>query len=403
MPELDDDALLDALGVEVKAPVVKDFTPEEERIIAGFDEVLHWREEHGRAPQNRPPADIFERLYAVRLERLRDLENTVALLKPRDSEGLLAKQEEPVVDLDDDDLLAELGVPGPGDAGDIRTLRHVEPHEQRTAAEEVATRRPCEDFSDFETLFQDVESDLRSGARRTVRLKTRKLAAIQQGSFFIVGGQLSYVAAVSDSFTSDYGRQDRRLRVIFDNGTESDLLQRSFQRALHRDELARVVTDPDRGPLFGASPAAALLFGDDFGGEDEVSGTIYVLRSQSDDPFITKHRDLVHKIGVTTGKVETRIAGAKRQPTYLLADVEVVAEYVVANLDPTRLENVFHRLFAAAQIDLCITDRFGHPVRPREWFLMPLQMIDEAVSRIRDGSITDYEYATSEARLVPRS
>jgi len=402
MPELDDDALLDALGVEVKAPLAREYTREEERIIAGFDEVLRWSEQHGREPQNRPDSDIFERLYAVRLGRLRDLQKSVELLRARDAHGLLAKQDEPVVDLDDDDLLSELGVQGPSEAEDIRTLRHVESYEQRRAAEEVATRTPCEDFSSFESLFRDVESDLRSGVRKTVRLKTRKFEAIQQGAFFIVGGQLSYVAAVSDSFTSGYGRQDRRLRVIFDNGTESDLLQRSFQRGLHRDDLARVVTDPDRGPLFGAPLVAEPAFGDKFGDADRASGFIYVLRSKSDHPFIADHRDLIHKIGVTTKSVRTRIARAERQPTYLLADVEVVARYAVANLDATKLENVIHRLFAPAQIDLTITDRFGFPVRPREWFFVPLPVIDEAVSRIIDGTIVGYEYMKSEARLVPR-
>jgi hypothetical protein len=64
------------------------------------------------------------------------------------------------------------------------------------------------------------------------------------------------------------------------------------------------------------------------------------------------------------------------------------------------LENLFHKLFAPAQLDLTIEDRFGKPVKPREWFLVPLQAIDEAVNRIRDGSITDYIYDPKSARLV---
>ena len=112
------------------------------------------------------------------------------------------------------------------------------------------------------------------------------------------------------------------------------------------------------------------------------------------------HRALIHKIGVTGGKVEARIAGASKDATYLLADVEVVATYQLHNLNRTRMEQIFHRLFAAAQLDLTIEDRFGNPVKPKEWFLVPLQVIDEAVQRIVDGTITNVVYDPATARLV---
>ena len=142
------------------------------------------------------------------------------------------------------------------------------------------------------------------------------------------------------------------------------------------------------------------LFGDESEPDDIETGTIYVLRSLSGHPFVAEHRELIHKIGVTGGKVETRIAGADKDATYLLADVEIVATYKLHNLNRTRLENIFHRLFGAAQLDLTIADRFGHPVKPREWFLVPLLVIDEAVERIRNGSITDVVYDPQTARLV---
>lgn len=109
---------------------------------------------------------------------------------------------------------------------------------------------------------------------------------------------------------------------------------------------------------------------------------------------------MIHKIGVTGGNVEVRISGAEKDATYLLAGVEVVATYRLHNVNRTRLENIFHRLFGAAQFDLTIEDRFGNPVKPREWFLVPLHVIDEAVQRIRDGSITDVLYDPTRAQLV---
>ncbi|MGC9207914.1 GIY-YIG nuclease family protein, partial [Acidithiobacillus sp.] len=172
--------------------------------------------------------------------------------------------------------------------------------------------------------------------------------------------------------------------------TESNLLRRSLQRALYKDDTGRRLSDLDLGPLFGDTPEP----------DDIESGTIYVLRSQSTHPFVAEHRELIHKIGVTGGEVKTRIAGAEKDATYLLADVEVVATYKLHNLNRTRLENIFHRLFGAAQIDLTIEDRFGHPVKPREWFLVPLHVIDEAVQHIRDGSIVDMVYDLKSARLM---
>lgn len=405
MPELDDDDLLEALGVEVLPITTGGVSAREERLIAGFDEILQFQKRHGREPRATEDGDIFERLYGVRLARLRTLPDAVAFLSPRDSAGLLtscavAGDAGDATEPDDEGLLAALGVQGDRDADDITTLRHVESHEQRRAAEEIATRAKCQDFDKFQPLFEKVERELRAGVRKTVYLKIRALEAIRPESFFIVGGQMAYIADVTDSFTTSYDRQDSRLRVVYDNATESDLLQRSFQRALHRDELARVVTDRSLGPLFGGSHVAEPLFGQELADGDVVSGTIYVLRSRSEHPVVAEHRELVHKIGVTNGKVETRISQAKKEATYLLADVEIVATYALANINPIRLENLFHRLFSAGQLDLTINDRFGNPVRPREWFLVPLHVIDEAVSRIQDGTIIEYEYSPSEARLV---
>ena len=120
----------------------------------------------------------------------------------------------------------------------------------------------------------------------------------------------------------------------------------------------------------------------------------------SSQPFVAEQREMIHKIGVTGGKVETRIANAAKDATYLLADVEGVATYKFHNLNRTRLENIFHRLFGVTPIDLTIEDRFGHPVKPREWFLVPLSVIDEAVEWIRDGLITEVAYDPKTARLI---
>lgn len=394
MADLDDDDLLDALGVEAAPLKAAAHTRLQERLIAGFEDILRFVEANDRAPQHGEDRDIFERLYAVRLDRLRGMADARELLAPMDSAGLLDGSGSPRSiggeDLDDEALLAELGVDEPAGEDDITRLRHVASHAERKAAEEIANRIRCEDFDKFKPLFEKVRRELDEGVRRTTVLETRSLDEIQQGTFFVVGGQIAYVAEEHEEFTTGYDRRDSRLRVIYDNGTEAEILQRSLQRALHRDEVARLISEPAAGPLFG----------DALEPDDIVSGTIYVLRSKSTVPYIAEHRELIHKIGVTGGKVGARIGNASKDATYLLADVEVVATYQLSNINRTRLENLFHRIFSPAQLELTIEDRFGNPVKPREWFLVPLQAIDEAVERIRDGSITQCVYDPKKAALV---
>ncbi len=396
MADLDDDELLEALGVEVAPIKVGGRTPREERIIAGFEDILRFHDAHNRAPQHGEGRDIFERLYAVRLDQLRKLPEARALLAELDKPGLLSGTPSMPADpdaLDEDALLAELGAGSdPADQSDITVLRHVRPLAERQAAEEIAERTPCEDFERFQPLFERAERELKESVRKAIPFKGE--ASVEQGNFFIVGGQIAYVAEKGEEFETSSRQPDARLRLIYGNGTESNLLMRSLQRALTQDGNGRRLSEPDAGPLFGPQ------FGDTAESDDIETGSIYVLRSLSKHPFVSEHRMLIHKIGVTGGKVATRIADAENQATYLLAPVEIVAEYKLHNLNRTKMENIFHRLFGAAQLDLTIEDRFGKPVKPREWFVVPLQVIDEAVERIRDGSITRFEYDPQSARLT---
>lgn len=389
------DADLDELAAELSdfaAPEAKGGRPpREERVIAGFEEIQRFVEKIGRAPQHGEDRDIFERLYAVRLDRLRTLPDCRTLLTLLDKQGLLAGTTgvaEPSADYDVDRLAAELeSVTG---ADDITVLRHVRTSADKRAAEEIADRKPCEDFEKFKPLFERVGADLKTGLRQAQPIEAGR-RAIEAGDFFVLDGITLYIAEVGDPLKTTAGEVDRRLRAVFANGTESNLLLRSLQRAFYNDPAARRLASPESGQL---------SFGGDLDADDVESGTIYVLRSLSDHPYVAQHRDLIHKIGVTGSKVETRIADAEHDATYLLAKVEVVATYKLAGINRTRMENLFHRLFASARLNITINDRFGHPVQPQEWFLVPLFVIDEAVERIKDGTITNYVYDPKAARLV---
>jgi hypothetical protein len=386
-----DDALLKELGVEYEAKKAVKYTKEEERVIAGFEEIQRVVEENDKTPEHGEDKDIFERLYAVRLDRLKDLPQYYDLLHPLDHQSLLGAKKKPdetdlADSMDDDELLAALGVEH--EVSPDEELKHVRTSGERRAAEEVAGRAKCKDFEQFKPLFEVVKADIESNQRQITPCKD--VVDINVGDLFILEGQVAYVKNAGEMFVNDDGRDDCRLRIIFNNGTESNMLRRSFQKCLWKDESARrIVEASDIGPLFTGEADE----------EDQKSGVIYVLRSQSKDPYITEHRELIHKIGCTRGDVKRRIANASNDATYLLADVEVVATYELFNVNPNKLEKVFHKLFDPAKLNIEIKDRFGKPIKPREWFLVPLAAIQKAVECIKDGTITGYYYDTDTAML----
>ena len=391
MAELSDLELLDALGVEAKAKKKAKLTPKQERIIAGFEEIQRFVDEHGHAPRHGEDKDIFERLYATRLGQIKSQNECTELLSELDHQGLLADAgmiAEPKAEYEtDEELLKELGVEPPKE-GDITQLKHVQTRAEKRAAEEIADRTPCEDFDSFKPLFELAKQELDDGSRKALRFG--KDTSIEVGNFFILSGQLVYVADMGDEFKAPNGESDARLRAVYSNGTESNILRRSLQRALYKDEAGRRLTDPDMGPLFSGEMDEG----------DLASGTIYVLRSKLDHPIVNKSRDVIHKIGVTGGDVKSRVGNPKTDPTYLMADVEIVATYELFNINRKKLEALIHKFFNNARLDIQIEDRFGNPVVPREWFLVPLFVIDEVVEKIKDGTIGEFKYDSSSASLV---
>lgn len=380
------------IKIDVENKVVR--TSLEERVIAGFEDIQHFVEEHGRLPNRASDAGIFEKLYAVRLERIRSCSESRKLVEGMDYQDILQGDDNLAESsgyerLSNKELLAKIGA-GVRDDNDITVLKHVKPPTEIRSAETIAQRTKCEDFDKYMPIFQVVQSELEQGLRKTVPF--RDDAGINEGDFFVLSGQKAIVAHVGEKFIPEHGRPDSRLRVIFDNGTESDLLLRSLQRALNKDESGRRITD---------LPADSL-FSEDKEQEKRSSGTIYVLRSDSKHPFVVENRNVIHKIGVTGGDVRNRISGARHDPTYLLASVEVVATYDLFNIDRKKLENLLHKFFDGARLDIEIKDRFGKPVVPREWFLVPLPVIDAVVEKIKDETLDRYRYDRKTAKLVRR-
>ena len=251
--------------------------------------------------------DIFERLYAVRLDRIRNQKECIELLTDFDHQNILDAENQielsEVGDIDDEELLKQLGVDLDSEES-ITNLKHVKTRAEKRAAEQIANRKQCEDFDRFKPMFELLKKQMDSGIRETVRFRKDAgftKTTLKQAQFLIVGGQTAFIAEIGKSFKAPNGEEDARLRVIYSNGTESNILLRSLIRAMYKDETSRFITDPDLGPLFSDQQSE----------DDQESGTIYVLRSLSNHPIIQQNKNVVHKIGVTGGEVKKRTANAK--------------------------------------------------------------------------------------------
>ncbi len=392
MIEKSDKELLDALGIEVQKKISNSKNSREEYVISGFEEIQVFFEKFKRIPENNAEKDIFERILAVRLNQIKINEEILNILKPLDNQGLINKVslKDNFIDenLDDEHLLKELEINS--EENNIFNLKFVRSSKDRKIAELFANREKCENFEDFKHCFDSLQTDLKKGLRKTSLIKQRP--QIKKGMFFILNGLKTFVADVGDEFMQDYGISDARLYLVFDNGTESRMLLRSFQKALSLDEGARIIFNNDFGPLFSSHKEK----------DDQLTGTIYVLRSKSNNPFIEENRNLIHKIGFTTNTIQKRIVNAKLDPTFLMADVETVASYKLYNLKGSKFESLIQKIFSNAKLKIKINDRFGNAVSPEEWFLVPLEVIKDAIQKIIEGTITKYIYDPSLAKMVEK-
>lgn len=374
----DVDGLLDAPEKAVKITA-------KDRLERAFLEVVDFRRAHGRIPDS-TTREISERKLGARLDGILANDEKIAALKHLDEFGLLEAPEAPA---SIDDLLGEDDLNLLGDDSGLLDVSDLPVRKAPDEADSVAKRKKCLDFDRFEHLFKAKHAELADGTAQIAPFKG--LRTVTEGRFFVLNGVMLFVAEVGETREMVVGgkpEQKQRLRVIFENGTESSMYRQSLSIRLFEQEGQAIVQA-------GLSGDEELLEG------DTASGSIYVLRSLSTDPQIAQMKDL-HKIGFTRGPVETRIKNAEKSPTYLMAPVEVVASYRTYNLRASALENLLHRVFAEVQLDVTQGDRKGRDYDPSEWYVVPRKVIDQAIDLIVSGDIVNIEYDPSTERLVRR-
>lgn len=375
-----DNALL-----EVK-PKTTAVSTEQSRALQAFDEISTFVDRMGFAPGSGPAErkiSVQERMLQTRLKTYRERPDLLALVSSIDRHGLLLQEQvKAPQSLDEIFALNDKLLEEPNEA--LFSLRHV--RHPASKPDMVSERQRCEDFEKFAPFFEQVAKQLLTGERKSMKFANEQ--EIEAGGFFILNGVMVYVAEVRDPHTRN-GKRNARLRLIFENGTEGANLLRSLATELYKDPNGRRISDPHAGPLFG--PGAAQIQTVD-PQSDIRTGAIYVVKSLSERPEIARLDGQLFKIGFTTMSVEERLRTAHEDPTFLMAPVRPVLIYEALNLNPNKFENIVHRFFAQARLDIQITDRFGKPVRPREWFMLPISIIEQAIPMIVDGSIISYRY-----------
>jgi hypothetical protein len=373
----DSDGLLD-LSEKLKKVTAAD------RLERAFLEVVEFRRAHDRLPSS-TTRQIAERKLGARLDGILANDEKIAALEHLDELKLLRTAEPPatideLLDGDELDLL--------GDESGLMDLSALPPRKTPDTPDSVAKRMKATGFEAFEPLFKAKHAELAAGLFRLIPFPG--VQTIEEGNFFVLNGIMLLIADVGDTTYKSIGgkqEQKQRLRVIFENGTESSMYRQSLSIRLHEQEgqaLAR--TGHDVGEVDDA---------------DKESGHIYVLRSLSTHPQLAGLKDL-HKIGFSRNSVEKRIANAEKSPTYLMAPVTIVENYRTYNLKPSALEHLLHKVFAEVRLDITQIDTKGREYDPSEWFVVPLKVINQAVKMIMSGEIIDYVYDASAQRLVER-
>ena len=346
------------------------------RLVDLFGEITLFVREYGRLPST-DAEDIKEAMLGTSLNAIRTDKRKVEVLEDYDELGILELEKAPE---SLEDLFAEdNGLFGNDDIFNISKLPRTAVTDKNTG--DTAKRQPVEDFAPFKLLFNTVNNDLQNGIKKLKKFYSVNEIALH--GFYVIDGLMCYVESIGDAKTV-FGRQKERLRVIYANGTESNIYLRTLSSQLYEDTGFSVV-DVDY---------------DTTTNEDEAIGHIYILKSLSEEPNITTIANL-YKIGVTTGSVANRVKNAATDPTYLMSPVKIIEDYrLTGEYNSQKVEDLIHQIFGHAKIDLNIIAPDGTNYTPQEWYSVPLNAIIEAVDLIANGEIVNYHYDSTAQAIV---
>lgn len=354
-------------------------------LIDNFQKIIDFYEANQREPKDSD--DLEESKLARALARIRSKDNLKEQVIELDRFGLLDETEilldqeadkkkdseqnkTPLKTLDDifgSGLLDD-------DSGDIFQLKHVT--QKREKPEEIAKRKPCPDFEKYKPFFEELDKLVES---REVDIKRfSNVQQIKKGDIFISGGLYCFVAEVGEYRENNDGRYDPRLRVIYSNGTESNLLLWSLGKSLYEDPNGKQI-------IRGVESIYEQFNVENAPDGATKTGEIYFLKSLSDRPEIKAIPNLM-KIGVTAGSTYKRIENADTEKTYLEAPVEVLKILPCYNLNAPNLEKIIQNKLHTKRKHIRITSPDGGVYTATEWFDVTLDEAIQAVKEIMSSS-----------------
>ena len=376
----------DPFGMLNVKPIASGSRNEEERLLTSFQPIIDFYKKHNREP-NQVSEDVQEYQLSTRLNSIRDSQAKMDMLKKHDVFDLLTNKKVEINSIEDifeTDMFGMLE----DDTLGLFDFKHIDrPDKDRIETDFVARRKPCKDFDKYENRFKEVQNDLKNGKRKLVDFK---MGNLREGTYYIHNGIIFLLERINDLRKEHYRedgtrvREDGRTRCIFENGTESNMLKRSVEKILYAN--GKAITE-------NADKVAEVLSErvSDITENDKETGFIYVLKSKSEKQEI-KDIENLYKIGFSKGSVEERIKNAKEETTYLMAEVRILQTHKCYNINPQKLEQLLHKFFGAACLNVDIFDSEGTRYTPREWFIAPLPIIEEAIEMIISGEIIGYRY-----------
>jgi hypothetical protein len=387
--ELDKILKEDPLGL-LKISTSRPITPDQ-RLIDSFNEINNFIDLNGREPEE--STDINERKLFSRLSALKKDFDKATILKEFDKHHLLenVKEIQTVEDILANDVLGIID----DDPENIFNLKNIPLKKNQT--DFVARRKPCKNFSKYEHNFKKIQNEIKTGKRKLIPFRE---AHLQEGRYYILDGILSYLEKIEKEIIKEFNdksqgkrkRRDPRIRCIFENGLESNMYLRSFQKELYNNGRTVIDTNEETLEIFNQNLGQVT-------GADKITGYVYILSSLSEDPRIKSLKNL-YKIGYCTTTVEERIKNAENDPTFLMAPVKIISSYKVFNLSPKKIEDIIHFFFRERCLEIKVTDNSRLNRNPKEWYVAPLGIIEQSIQLIINNEISKYRYDFDNNEIV---
>jgi len=369
---------LELLKISTSRPITLD-----QRLIDSFNEINNFIDVNAREPDE--AMDINERRLFSRLNALKKDFDKATILKEFDRHHLLqnVKEIQTVEDILANDVLGLIS----DDPENIFKLKNIPLKKKQT--DFVARRKPCKKFEKYENNFKQIQNEIKIGKRKLIPFRE---AHLQEDRYYILDGILSYLEKIEKEIIKEFNdksqgkrkRRDPRIRCIFENGLESNMYLRSFQKELYNNGRTVIGTNEESLEIFNQNLGNVT-------DTDKVTGYVYILSSLSDDPRIQNLKNL-HKIGYCTTSVEERIKNADKDPTFLMAPVKIISTYKVFNLSPKKVEDIIHDFFKDRCLEIKVTDNSRLNRNPKEWYVVPIEIIEQSIQLIINNEITKYRY-----------